>query len=158
MAGKSVADFSWLVDQWHPTANGDLTPADVPAGSGMMIWWQCAARPDHEWPAQVRSRTLRGTGCRFCTHRAVATSEKLTTTHPDIAAQWHPDRNGNKKPDDYTYGSHYEAWWQCKRFRGHVWRARISSRTSMLSGCSLCHTGAVRADAIDTMERPAKTA
>jgi hypothetical protein len=25
--------------QWHPTENGELTPADVVAGSGKMYWF-----------------------------------------------------------------------------------------------------------------------
>ena len=86
----------------------------------------------------MRSRTIRGTGCPFCTHRLVAPSESLATTHPDVAASWHPARNGTKTPADFTYGSHEEAWWQCPRFRTHVWRARIGSRTVMLAGCPSC--------------------
>jgi hypothetical protein len=154
VAGKSVADFPWLVREWHETKNGDLIPSDVPAGSGSMIWWRCSAGPDHEWASQVRSRTLRGTGCRFCAHKAVAKSEALTVTHPDITAQWHPTRDGKNRPENYTFGSHHEAWWQCPKFKGHVWRARISSRTSMLAGCSLCG-GRARHDAIDTNARSA---
>ena len=56
---------------------------------------------------------------------------------PDVAAQWHPTRNA-KTPVDYTHASHIEAWWQCLEFRTHVWRARIASRTVMLTGCSAC--------------------
>jgi hypothetical protein len=138
VAGRHVADYGWLVAEFHPDLNGDLKPADVAAGSGEMIWWRCASGPDHEWAAQVRSRTLRGTGCPFCAHRLVAASEAFPTTHPDIAAQWHPTRNGTRSPSDFTYGSHNEAWWQCPRFKTHVWRARIASRTSMLAGCPHC--------------------
>ncbi len=155
VAGKTIADFPWLVAEWHETANGDLMPSDVPAGSGMMIWWRCSAGPDHEWASQVRSRTLRGSGCRYCAHKAVAKSESLAVTHPDVSASWHPTRNGTKTPADFTYGSHYEAWWQCSRFKGHVWRARISSRTSQVAGCSLCGGTHVRHDAIDTSAKSA---
>ena len=155
VAGKHVSDFGWLVAEWHPTANGELTPEEVPAGSGMLIWWKCPVAPDHEWAAQVRSRTLRGVGCRFCAHRAIARSESLLITHPDIAAQWHPTKNGTKTPADFTYGSHQEIWWQCPKFKGHVWRARISSRTSQVSGCSICGGTRVRADAIDTSAKSA---
>jgi hypothetical protein len=138
VAGKHVADFGWLVAEWHPTLNGNLTPEEVQAGSGTMVWWKCSAGPDHEWASQVRSRTLRGTGCPFCAHRAIAPSENLATTHKDIAASWHPTRNGTKTPADYTYGSHAEVWWQCPKYKSHVWRAHIASPTAMLTGCSLC--------------------
>lgn len=138
VAGKTIADFGWLVAEFHESRNGTRLPRDVPAGSGEMVWWRCFAGPDHEWQAQTRSRTMRGSGCTFCAHKRVATSEALATTHPDIAAQWHPTRNGDKTPGDFPFGSHHEAWWQCPTYKTHVWRARISSRTSMLSGCSLC--------------------
>jgi hypothetical protein len=36
--------------------------------------------------AQTRSRTMRGLGCPFCTHKRVARSEALSVTRPDIAA------------------------------------------------------------------------
>jgi hypothetical protein len=154
VAGKTIADFGWLVAEFHESMNGSLHPADVLAGSGEMIWWRCLAGPDHEWQSQTRSRTLRGTGCPFCAHKKVAPSEALSQTHPDIAAQWHPTRNGNKTPADFTYGSHHEAWWQCPTYKTHVCRARIASRTSMLAGCSLCSRlhgkgGGLRKDAED---------
>jgi hypothetical protein len=154
VAGKTVADFGYLVAEWHPTKNGKLTPAEVPAGGGEHVWWRCANGPDHEWQCQVRSRALRGTGCPFCAHRAIAPSEALATSHPQVAAQWHPERNGAKTPADFTYGSHFEDWWQCPKRKSHLWRARISSRTSMMSGCPLCARSAgkgghLRPDAVD---------
>jgi hypothetical protein len=52
-----------LVAEWHPTKNGDLTPADVFAGSGRKVWWLC--EEGHEWEAIGSSRTW-GTGCPIC--------------------------------------------------------------------------------------------
>jgi hypothetical protein len=54
----------------------------------------------HEWDAQVRSRTIRGSTCRYCAHKAIAPSESLAVTHPDLARQWHPTRNRAKTPAD----------------------------------------------------------
>lgn len=28
-----------------------------------MAWWRCYEGPAHQWQAQVRTRTIRGTGC-----------------------------------------------------------------------------------------------
>jgi len=140
--GKTVADFPWLVREWHPTRNDELTPDQVPAGSGDIIWWRCPDddSPEHEWQSQVRSRTIRGSRCPFCTNRIVAASDSLAVTHPDLARQWHPTRNGHLTPDKVTHGSHTHAWWICPTYKSHLWRARISSRTSMLSGCPTCAT------------------
>ena len=130
-----LIDFGWLYAEWDWTANGGLNPEDIPAGSGLDYGWVCPDNPNHRWRAQVRSRTIRGTGCPYCTHRLVHPTEALSTTHPDIAAEWHPTKNGDKTPADFTYGSGFYAWWQCPNAASHVYRARISSRTSTFSAC-----------------------
>ncbi len=61
----------------------------------------------------------------------------LTVTHPHLAKQWHPRKNGPWKPDDFTYGSNEKVWWLCKRCNG-FWRARIEDRTLLESGCPYC--------------------
>jgi hypothetical protein len=61
-----AALFPAIAAEWHPTKNGDLTPADVVAGSNKSCWWQCRAVPDHEWHTQVALRTGNGTGCPLC--------------------------------------------------------------------------------------------
>ena len=43
-----------------------------------------------------------------------------------------------RTPADFSFGSKLEAWWQCSSYKSHVSRARIASRTVMLSGWSLC--------------------
>ena len=139
VAGKTVADFSPLVAQWHPTLNGTLRPEDVSAGQGLPVWWRCPNGRDHEWQAQIRSRTILGSRCPFCTGRRVAPSESVARTHPAVAVQWHATKNGTKQPTDFSYGSDSYAWWQCDRFQGHAWRARINSRTGVIaSGCPRC--------------------
>lgn len=109
VAGKHVSDFGWLVAEWHPSRNGSLRPEDVQAGTGDKLWWKCDRGADHEWEAQVRSRTMRGTRCPFCMNRLIAPSESLAALYPDIAARWHATKN-RKTPHDYTHTSHFEAW------------------------------------------------
>ena len=52
-----------LAEEWHPTWNGDWTPAQFPPGSNKKVWWKCSR--GHEWEAGVKDRT-RGTGCPYC--------------------------------------------------------------------------------------------
>ncbi len=47
--------------------------------------------------------------------------------YPDVASQWHPTKNGDKKPEDYRPGSVKKVWWKCER--NHEWEARIGNRT-----------------------------
>jgi hypothetical protein len=46
---KSLASLAPKVAaQWHPTKNGDMTPADVTSQSGAKCWWQCDVGPDRK--------------------------------------------------------------------------------------------------------------
>ena len=38
--------YEELLKEFHPTKNGDLTPFDVTAGSGIEIWWKCDVADD----------------------------------------------------------------------------------------------------------------
>lgn len=53
-----------LAAQWHPTLNGELTPADVAAGARDKVWWSCTIHP-HVWNATINSRS-QGKGCPEC--------------------------------------------------------------------------------------------
>lgn len=119
--------------QWHPTKNGVLTPARVLPGSHRSVWWQCDQ--GHEWKALVKSRA-EGSGCPVCTNRVVIPGENdLQTTAPELAKQWHPEKNGALTPDQVLGGSSRKVWWRCQR--GHEWQAEIHSRV-MGSGCPVC--------------------
>lgn len=115
--------------QWARSLNGQLTPDQVTAGSGRKVWWRCKRR--HEWVACVSSRTG-GSGCPTC---AGFYSKPLSTTHPELAAQWHPTRNGNLTPDKVTAGSARRVWWLCEK--GHEWQVKVYGRSEG-SGCPDC--------------------
>jgi hypothetical protein len=63
---------------------------------------------------------------------------KLDSTHPEVSKEWHPTKNGELKPSDFTYGSHKEIWWKCLKGDDHEWSARISNRTFKGYGCPCC--------------------
>jgi hypothetical protein len=52
-----------LVKEWHPTANGKLTPRKVNITYPKPVWWICDQ--SHEWTATIKSR-MRGMGCPGC--------------------------------------------------------------------------------------------
>ena len=60
----------------------------------------------------------------------------LLDRFPEVAAEWHPVKNGNTTPNDVSPMSHYKAWWlgSC----GHEWPADVSSR-SKGHGCPYCN-------------------
>ena len=62
----------------------------------------------------------------------------LAITHPDVALQWHPTKNGNLTPNDVSYGSGISLWWKCPKGDDHIWRAKVLNRTTGKTGCPIC--------------------
>lgn len=68
---------------------------------------------------------------------------RLSSTHPLVADEWHPTKNGDLTPQSVSFGSARKVWWQCKRQPGdpeHAWEAVIQSRTRRKNpaGCPAC--------------------
>jgi hypothetical protein len=123
-----------LAKEWHPTLNGDLTPFAVTTGSSKKVWWQCDKK--HEWEAPVERRS-KGSGCPYCSGRYAVTGENdLLTTHPELAREWHPTKNGILSPFDIVAGSGKKAWWQCSI--GHEWQAVVAERKKGVGRCPEC--------------------
>lgn len=123
-----------LAVQWHSEKNGNLAPDAVLPGSKQKVWWIC--EEGHEWQAQISSRS-KGSGCPVCLNRSLRPGENdLSTAYPEIAAQWHPTKNGNLTPADVMSGNNRKVWWICEK--GHEWQASIISRTRNACGCPVC--------------------
>ena len=52
-----------LVKEWHPTANGDLTPQNVKLDYPKKVWWLCFE--GHEWQTTIKCR-LKNNDCPIC--------------------------------------------------------------------------------------------
>ena len=130
--GQSLAEVnSGLAAEWHPTKNGSLTAYDVSAGSGRKVWWLCGE--GHEWEAKVSGRS-RGDGCPACRAKPKP-GQSLAEVNEDLAAQWHPTKNGSLTAYDVSAGSERKVWWLCGE--RHEWEARVYSRSGG-KGCSAC--------------------
>jgi len=55
-----------LLKEWHPIKNIKLTPYEIGAGSEKKVWWKCTKGDDHEWKANINSRSS-GRDCPYCT-------------------------------------------------------------------------------------------
>lgn len=123
-----------LRSQWVTELNLPLEPEFVTPGSHRMVWWRCSK--GHLWKASVKSRSC-GCSCPVCANRAVLPGQNdLASTHPEIAAQWDIEHNGELTPQDVVAGSHKRVWWRCEH--GHEWLAAIYSRTTSGTGCPVC--------------------
>ncbi|TCK63132.1 zinc-ribbon domain-containing protein [Curtobacterium sp. PhB136] len=138
-----------LALEFHPTKNAPSTPATTSAGTGARLWWRC--EEGHEWQQTGNARTSMGLGCPKCGAQAAIESGKkrsgsgrrlhvgindLASRRPDVAAQWHPTRNGDLAPSDVTSSTGVKAWW-LDEF-GHEWESVIASRTGGGVGCPIC--------------------
>ncbi len=141
-AGKLVlkeeslkAKYPGIAAEWHSTKN-EKDPSAVSSGSSKNVWWKCAKNSQHEWIARIYNRTGKGSGCPYCFNKKVDEENCLAKTHPEIAAEWHPTKNGDLTPHNFTYGStKKKIWWLCPR--GHEYQKTILYRSSG-HGCSYC--------------------
>jgi ssDNA-binding Zn-finger/Zn-ribbon topoisomerase 1 len=80
-----------LLDEWHPTRNGDIDPCTIKPGSERRLWWRCSYC-GHDWQAPPMSRrhSPRG-GCPTCAIR-LARGVKLARSASPPAARTDPRR------------------------------------------------------------------
>jgi len=132
--------YPTVAAQWHPMKNGELTPESVVFGSNRKVWWKCPVADDHEWQATIISRTEGETGCPYCSGRCPDATTNFAVTYPEIAAQWHPTKNGDLTPDKILPGHNRRVWWQCPVALDHEWRTSPNNRTKsiQMTGCPCC--------------------
>jgi hypothetical protein len=110
--------------QWHPRRNGSLTPDQVGARSPRVVWWRCPAGPDHEWQAEVGTRT-RGDGCPFCNGKRISLTNSLAAKLPGLVKLWHPTRNGSLTPRTVLPSWKRSYWWRCPDGPDHEWQRPV---------------------------------
>ena len=127
--------YPHLAKEWHPTKNGKLMPDSVTCGSKRKVWWQCSK--GHEWCVSVQSRVLDNTGCPVCAGRIIIPGENdMASIFPDIAKEWHPEKNNTLLPSMVAPFCKLRVWWRCPL--GHDYMATVESRTAKHSGCPYC--------------------
>lgn len=143
-SGQKVADSTRLTtthpaiaQQWHFEKNGKLKPENYHGGSSKSVWWRCDKGKDHEWKTEIRVRTL-GSNCPICINKKIVQSNCLQTTHPKLANEFHPDKNGNITPNNVGSGSNKKTWWICKHNSTHEWKTVITARAIYKTGCPYC--------------------
>src|SRR5947209_6277563 len=64
--------------------------------------------------------------------------EILSCTHPKIAAEWHPTKNGDLTPQAVVAGSNRKVWWCCPKGADHEWQATVAKRATGGQSCPYC--------------------
>ena len=63
--------------------------------------------------------------------------KKFLSEYPELISEWHPIKNGELKPEDFTFGSDKRIWWLCPK--GHSYYSIIKNRTGKnKTGCPYC--------------------
>jgi hypothetical protein len=73
----------------------------------------------------------------MCSGRVATPSTSLLASEPDIAAEWHDERNGDLTAADVRPGSNKKVWWRCSEDATHEWQSTVVNRTKG-SGCPFC--------------------
>ncbi|MDB4134827.1 zinc-ribbon domain-containing protein [Flavobacteriaceae bacterium] len=75
----------------------------------------------------------------------------LAETHPEIAKQWHPTKNGDLTAFDILGGSTKKVLWKCNKGDDHEWTAPIKERSAG-HGCPVCRgLKAVKSNCLATL-------
>ena len=127
---------SKLCKEWHYEKNFPLRPENFTHGSNKLLWWVCAK--GHSYQKKIIQRADWNYGCPFCSGNAVGDDNNFKFLYPKIAKEWHPNKNGKFKPENYTAGSKKKFWWQCSKNDSHEWLATIQTRCLRKQGCPYC--------------------
>lgn len=140
--------FPEIAKQWHPTKNGNLMPDKITHGSNIKVWWLCPNVCEygclHEYEAIVNNRTNKSSGCPYCCANPtqICVHKSIVTTHPDIAKQWHPTKNGDLKLENVSKSSDKKVWWLCPNLCEygclHEYEQKVDSKVRQNHGCPYC--------------------
>ena len=123
-----------LMEEWDYSKN-DENPLILSVGSNLRVWWKC--KNGHEWQATIDKRSLSGRGCPVCSgKKALEGFNDFASKYPELAEEWHPTKNGSKKPTEFTCGSNEMVWWLGKC--GHEWKTTVAQRAGAKTGCPFC--------------------
>ena len=121
-----------IAEEWSPR-NEPLKPTKVSVASHKKVIWRC--KLGHEWTATIKSRTLNGTGCPYCSHNIVLPGfNDLASQFPEVTAEW-SERNYPLLPNMVTAFTNKKVWWRCSK--GHEWNTLVSTR-AYGSKCPYC--------------------
>jgi len=128
-----------LLEQWHPTKNGNLTPKDFCYRSNKKVWWKCN-KCSYEWEAIINNR-IRNYNCPSCIGRAITENNSLSKKCPELAEEWHPTKNGDLTPNKISLRSGKKVWWKCNKC-GYEWASSPLLRTqdNRITKCSKCNS------------------
>ena len=125
-----------VLEKW--SKNNSISPSEISYGNSKKVLWEC--KVGHTWEESLNKMTQRSTlGCPYCSGQKVLQGfNDLQTKNPEIAAEWHPTKNGLLSPCEVAEHSNKTVWWLCPY--GHEYSAIVNMRTNIRRkrGCPYC--------------------
>jgi Probable Zinc-ribbon domain len=93
-----------------------LPHMDFDSGGRSHPRWRSEPCPDCDAGSLGHSpsgRTLIARGASGKARNTPRPGGSLAEKFPEVAADWHPARNGDLTPSDVGYASNKKVWWQC---------------------------------------------
>lgn len=110
-------------------ADGWDTSGVAPMSNKKMPW-RC--EKGHNWNAVVGNRTFKNYGCPICSNQQLLSGfNDLKTKFPEIA-----EESFGWDPTLVAPFSNESKEWKCRK--GHIWKSKVTNRTSRGDGCSVC--------------------
>ena len=126
----------FLLSEWDYERN-IRGPEHYTLYSNEVVYWICS-KCGYRFKAKICNRARRKS-CACCSGKIVVSGiNDLATTHPQLAEEWHPTKNGDLSPRNVSYGMAKKVWWICQE--GHEYQATILHRSSGTS-CPVCNSG-----------------
>jgi hypothetical protein len=133
-----------IAAELDPVMNGATTGRTVAAASHRSLAWRCP-RARHVYWATPSNRTQTNSKCGICSNRTVVPGiNDLTTTHPRLAAEVHPDFAIGHPPAKMLATSGDRPEWLCPDC-GHRYNISLYNR-SQGGGCDPCRRARLRAE------------
>ena len=126
-----------IKEEWHPTKNRSLRPQDLMPGTRKKVWWKCSHGHSYKSPVKDRTSKNKPTGCPYCAGVKVCSDNNLAARFPQLAQEWHNEKNDGISPKQVTPGTHMNAWWRCSH--GHEYAARVWDRAVRGASCPHCN-------------------
>ena len=133
---RYLINESELMKEWDFDENQELNPAELLIGSNKRAAWICYLC-NNKWKTSIYHRAIMKSSCRKCTANkrlCFNIDESIFKTHPEIAKDWSPDKNGRLTPKMFSKNSRYEANWRC-----HSCRTETTKSIKHYSGCKKCN-------------------
>lgn len=150
--------FPITATEFSHSMNGDLDFNTLTVGSRIKVYWKCILKKGHIWSASPNQRTSSGKlrGCPICAGKIVTDSNSLAALNPEIAREWHSEKNTGLSPTELTTGSNRIVWWRCKDNFSHEWQASPKQRTKKNNSCPYCGSLSVKFPEIAKEWHPTK--